>query len=211
MPFNWRGWWDFGTGALGDMACHCADTTFWALKLGSPDSVEAEQGGMTSETAPKWSIIRYNFPARGELPPVKLTWYDGGKKPNPELVGAKELPLNGSILIGEKGMILMPDWHADNFVLLPKEKFADYKDPAQIIPRSAGHYKEWIDACKGGPAALSNFDYAALLTETVLLGNVAVRVGKKIDWDGKKGAAKNAPEAAQYLNPKRRKGWELPA
>lgn len=210
VPFKWRGFWDFGTGALGDMACHCADTTFWALDLGSPESVEAEQGGMTRDAAPNWSVIRYQFPKRGKLPPVKLTWYDGGKKPDAALVNAKELPPNGSILIGDKGMILMPDWHADNFVLLPKEKFAGYKDPAPTIRRTDSHYREWIAACKGGPASLSNFDYAALLTETVLLGNVAMRTGQKIEWDAKKGQAKNNKAAEEFLNPPRRKGWELP-
>jgi predicted dehydrogenase len=214
LPFNWRGWWDFGTGALGDMGCHNMDTAYWALKLGVPTAVEAESEGGNSETFPKWSIIKYEFPARGPLPPVKFTWYDGGKQPAQELFeGAilpkNETPKNGTIMIGDKGKIVMRDWNANNFQLLPQEKFLDFKGPAQTIPRAESHYKEWIAACKGGPAAMSNFEYASGLTETALLGNLAVRCGKRIEWDAKAMKAKGCPEADALIKPTYRAGWSL--
>jgi predicted dehydrogenase len=203
LPFNWRGWWDFGTGALGDMGCHNIDPAFWALKLEYPQSIEAESSGINSETAPKWSIIRYKYPARGELPPVDLTWYDGGKLPPesavPVGVDPQKLPKNGCLIVGSKGAIAFKDWNPKGFVLHPQEQFKDFIDPTPTLPRSPGHSKEWIAACKGGAEALSNFDYAALLTETCLLGNLALRVGKRIDWDSKKMAARNCPEAEAFI------------
>ncbi|HXJ58727.1 MAG TPA: Gfo/Idh/MocA family oxidoreductase [Verrucomicrobiae bacterium] len=212
VPFKWRGWWDFGTGALGDMACHNADAAFWALDLDAPISVQAESSPVNNETCPKWSVIRYEFPARGTMPPVTLTWYDGGKMPSRDLVDGSELPKNGTILIGSKARIAFRDWHPNEFRLLPQEQFKDFKGPAQTIPRAPdGPYQEWIAACKGGPPCLSNFDYAGRLTETVLLGNVAVRVGRKIEWDAKKLAAKGCPDADQYIRREYRKGWTLKA
>jgi predicted dehydrogenase len=207
LPFNWRGWWDFGTGALGDMACHCWDTAYWALDLGVPETVEAQSEGGNAETYPKWSIIDYQFPARGSRPPVKLTWYDGGKLPTTQV--GKELPKNGSLIIGDKGTIFLRDWNADKFQILPEEKFKDYPQPPQTIARSPGHYKEWIAACKGGPPAMSNFDYAAPLTEAVLLGNVAIRLGRKIEWDTRNMRVKGAPEADRLIRPEYRAGWSI--
>ena len=220
LPSKWRGWWDFGTGALGDMACHVIDLGFSALKLRHPTSVEAEIPALHTETAPKWSIIRYDFPARGDLPPVKFTWYDGGKKPDPALIGVQNLPSNGSLLIGDEGKMYVPETYGARYRLLPKEKFADRQDALQIPPHemskleeitmAASHCREWIDACKGGPPAGSNFvDHSGLLTEVVLLGNVAMRTGKRLEWDGPNMKAKNCPEADQYLRPELRKGWEL--
>jgi predicted dehydrogenase len=209
-PFNWRGWWDFGTGAPGDMGCHNADAAFWALKLDAPASVEAESSGVNSETCPKWSIVRSDFPKRGELPPVTITWYDGGKLPSRDLVGGEALPKNGTIFVGSKGKIVFKDWNPDGFRLLPEDQFKDFKGPAQSIPRaSEGPYKEWIAACKGGPVCLSNFDYAGRLTEFVLLGNVALRAGKRIEWDAEKLRATNCPEADAFIRREYRKGWEL--
>jgi predicted dehydrogenase len=211
-PFNWRGWWDFGTGAPGDMGCHNSDAAYWALKLDSPIAVEAESSGVNSETCPKWSIVRSEFPARGNMPPVTLTWYDGGKKPSRDLADGIELPLNGTIILGSKGKIVFRDWHPNGFRLLPEDKFKDFQGPPQTHQRAAdGPYREWIAACKGGPPCLSNFDYAGRLTEFVLLGNVALRVGRKIEWDAERLRARNCPEADQYIRREYRKGWELTA
>ena len=207
-PFKWRGWWDFGTGALGDMGCHIIDAAFWALDLGAPSTVEAESSGVNEETAPTWSIVRYQFAARGTLPPVKFTWYDGGKLPARELT---ELPAdqklmdNGSLFVGDKGKLLFE--RGKPLRILPERK--EFKPPPKTVPRSPGHYKEWIDACKGGPAAMSNFDYAGPLTEMVLLGNVALRAGRKIEWDSAKLQVANMPEAARFVRREYRDGWRL--
>jgi predicted dehydrogenase len=214
IPFNWRGWWDFGTGALGDMGCHNMDTAYWALKLGLPSEIEAQSEGGNAETFPKWSVIKYEFPARGSLPPVRFTWYDGGKMPARELFeGAQfrnnELPKNGTIIVGGKGRIVTRDWNANNFMILPQEKFEDFKGPSETIARTESHYKEWNRACKGGPPTLSDFEYAAALTETALLGNIAVRCGKRIEWDADAMKAKGCPEADALIRPTYRPGWSL--
>ena len=160
------------------------------------------------ETYPDASIVRYEFPARGDLPAVKLTWFDGGlKPPRPaELEKERNLGANGIILIGDKGTIVEGR-------LVPESRMKDYKKPAQSIPRikdgEKGHEQNWIDACKGGPAACSNFEYAGPLTETVLLGNVAIRAGKRIEWDGPNMKITNIPEADELLGRKYREGWTL--
>jgi len=214
-PFKWRGWWDFGCGALGDMACHIMDPANWAMKLyetKDPITIEAESSGINAETGPVWSIIRYQFPARGDMPPVKVTWYDGGKVPaRPEGIEA-EAKLgddeNGSLFVGEKGFLTTGEYGGGSR-LLPNTLMKEYKRPENRIPKSPGHHFEWIRACKGGEPAGSNFDYAGPFTEIVLLGNVALRAGKPIVWDPVKMQITNDPEANQFVSKKYRKGWEV--
>jgi len=210
VPFKWRGLWDFGTGALGDMACHCMDLAFFSLKLGAPTSVQAQSSGVNNETAPSWSVITYEFPADGARPATKLIWCDGGKKPAADLVKGAELSSNGIVLVGDKDTLYVPNyWGAGSF--LSGAKMEDFKNVPETLPKPPGfernHHEEWLNACKGGPKALSNFDYAGPMTEAVLLGDVALRAGKKILWNSEKLTVTNAPEANQYLRTEYRKGW----
>jgi predicted dehydrogenase len=211
-PFAWRGWWDFGTGALGDMACHTVNLPFMGLKLAYPTTIEAETSGTNGDSYPKWSTIHFQFPARGELPAVKLTWYDGGKKPAADILDkylkGRKIDGSGCLLIGEKGALYSRSDYGEDHLLLPQEEFAGHKPPT-TLPRSPGHHKEWILACKGGKPAMANFDYAALLTEAILLGNLAMRVGKKVEWDGENMKSTNCPEAEQFVRRQYRGGWSL--
>ena len=211
LPFKWRGWWDFGTGALGDIACHACNVAFWGLGLTSPTVVEAETSERFKETAPVWSIISYQFPAVGKRPPVMLRWYDGGKKPPRELGDGSDLPGNGQIYIGDKGRSYM-----GSSALLPKEDFADFKPPPQTIPDAPKgntedpHHAEWIAACKAGKLlpGMSEFGHrAGPMTEALLVGNLAVRTGKRIEWDAKKLKCTNVPEANAYVDEPYRTGW----
>ena len=210
LPLNWRGWWDFGTGALGDMACHIMDTAYWALDLRDPLSVEAQSEGGTSESPPLWSIIRYEFPATKARTALTMTWYDGKKKPPAELTGGKESPEgNGVLIVGEKATLFAPYTQMPS--LIDSDKHTDFKAPTTTLTSSVGHFHEFILAAKGGPRAGANFDYAGPLTETVLLGNLAVRTGRKIEWDAKTMTCKNVPEANQFVRRECRKGWTLGA
>lgn len=202
----WYKWWDFGNGVLSDMGSHLIDLAFWALKLRHPLSAEAEGPPVHPETAPRWLKVRWEFPARGEMPPVVLHWCHGGK--HKELLTKYGLPMVGSgqLFLGEKGMILS---NYSLCQLFPKDKFADFKAPTPTIPPSIGHHKEWIKACKTGSPTLCNFDYSGALVESNLLGIAAYRVGKKLEWDPVDLKAKNCPEADRFIRKTYRKGWSL--
>jgi predicted dehydrogenase len=203
-PFKWRGWIDFGTGALGDMACHTANMAVMSLELFDPTSVAVitTAGIVGGETYPKYSVLGFEFPQRGKLPPCKMTWYDGQQYPPKELLQGERRSDSGLLLVGDEGTLYSPNDYGAEHVLLPRDKFKGYKPPEPTLPRSPGHFKEWANACRGGAPAMSNFGYAGRLTETILLGNLALRAGKKI-------VVKNAPEANKFVKRDYRPGYEV--
>jgi predicted dehydrogenase len=203
-PANWRRWWDFGQGTLGDMGCHYMDLPFWALKLRHPTSCVAEGPEVHPETCPLGLTVHYEFPARDKMPPVKFTWSDGNQIPK-ELHGQR-VRSSGVFFVGTEGM-MFADY--GSYRLYPEEKFAKYEPPAPTIPRSIGHHAEWIKACKDGSPTTCNFDYSGALSETVLLGNVAYRSGEKLQWDGANLKATNSEKANHYVRKEYRKGWEV--
>lgn len=211
-PFKFRGWHDFGTGALGDMGCHQFDPAVKALKLGQPTSIFASSTALFEETYPLASIIHYDFPSRENRTAVKVTWYDGGLKPERpmELEPGREFgEWNGGILwIGDKGKILS-DATGQSPRLLPESRMKAFKRPPKVLPRSIGHYEEWIAACKGGAAAGADFSYGGPLTELVLLGNIAVRLKKRLYWDGPAQKFINDDDANKYLAESYHNGWSL--
>jgi len=218
-PVKWRGWWDFGTGAMGDMGCHIVDHPVWALNLGSPTAVEAVNtldgsvvdGKPNLESFPIATMIYYDFPARGQLPPVKMTWYEGGlMPPTPlELPAGQQLPSNGVLYIGSQGKMFHGS-HGGMPQLLPGELVEEARTVNKTMPRSPGHRQEWLLACKGQGTALSNFSYSGPLTETVLLGVLAQRApGRKLQWDSKTLKVKNMPELNPHVHKEYRKGWQL--
>jgi predicted dehydrogenase len=232
LPFKWRGWWDFGTGALGDIGCHAFDPVFRALKLGAPLSVEASSTRVNKETYPLGSMVTYRFPARSaevqannahllglsgvqaggvEMPPLKLVWYDGNlRPPRPEGLDDDEtMGTNGRLLVGDQGFILggriYPESRRREFTALPK-----------TIPRCPDHYQEWVQSCKGGKPSGTNFSWAGPLAEAVLLGNVALRVQLRekltkcrLVWDPAQFRITSLEEANQFLRREYREGWSL--
>jgi predicted dehydrogenase len=204
LPANWRKWWDFGGGNIADMACHHMDLPFWALDLRGPTTIEAEGPPVHPETCPLGLIVRYEYPQRGEQPPVKLTWYDGDLIPSTiHDIGTGG---GGNLFVGEKGM-LWADY--GSYRLFPESQFADYEPPQPTIPSSIGHHAEWIAACKTGSPTLCNFDYSGALTEAVLLGNVAYRTSERLEWDAANLKAANCPAADEYLRRDYRAGWDI--
>jgi len=211
-PFNWRKFWDYGTGALGDFGCHYMDLAHWALKLRAPAVIEAEGPPVDPVSCPEWCIAKYLYGAREDLPPVKLTWYDSGKQP--EI--AKRLTVQGKpmgesfrsaqLFIGSDGM-LISDYNRR--FLLPEDKYAGFIPPPETIPKSIGHHIEWLNAIKTGGATTCNFDYAGALTEAVLLGTVAYKSGERLEWDADNLKVKNSEKAQQLIHKEYRKGWVL--
>jgi predicted dehydrogenase len=211
LPFKWRGFWDFGTGALGDMGCHVMDGAYWALGLTAPTSVEPISAGETDVSGPTASVIRLQFPARNGMPPVAWTWYDGGLMPPlpPELEEARKLQDDGTLLIGSKATVIA-DTYYDSIRVIPEAKMKELAPslPAKTIPRVAGgHFAEWLRACKGGVPAGSNFEYSSRLTESVIIGNIAVRARRRIEWDSAALKVTNLPSANEFVTTQYRPGF----
>jgi predicted dehydrogenase len=210
-PSSWRGWWDFGTGALGDMACHTVNMSYMALNLRDPVSIQAETSGHNKDSYPNWSTIVFEYPALGDRPAVKLFWYDGGKLPNKEMLEGKDFTGSGCVVIGEKGKLYSPgDYTEGELVLLGGPEMPEVK-----YPESPGHFEEWVRAMKGGEPAMSNFpNYSAGLAETILLGNLAVWAaasgkGEKVLWDAQNMRSTNVAGLEPIIKPTYRAGYTL--
>ncbi len=212
-PVTWRDFWAFGTAPIGDMACHNLDPAFWALDLATPTAIEATAAGGVDkeEVVPIGSIYTYHYGQRGDLPPLKVHWHDGGLRPPRPDELEPDVTFggggNGILFVGDKGKLMCPGWAGDP-TLVPLTLMDSYERPPKTIRRVKGHHRDWLDACKGGGAASADFQYGARLTEMVLLGTVALRVGKKITWDADAMKATNAPEADRFLSDTYRSGWE---
>jgi len=211
-PHDWRGWFDFGTGALGDMAIHNMDPAFYALDLGTPAAVEATTSELKPESYPLWSVLRYEFAAAGDRPAVTLTWYDGGKTPpRPrDLPEGTPLADNGIYFLGDKGTLVSGGWSGPP-TLYPEGRRGEFRTPPATIPRSIGHRPEWIKACKDHKPedAKAGFAYSGPFTEALLVGNLALRLGKRIEWDAANMRAPNAPEADTLIRKRYREGFGI--
>jgi predicted dehydrogenase len=211
VPFKWRGYWDFGTGALGDMGCHILDGAYSSLNLGSPTHIEAVAAGANEVTGPVSSLVTFKFPARGSMPPVTLKWYDGGLRPAlpPEFEEDRKFELNGTFIVGSKATV-WADTYYEKVRIIPETKHLAMEAslPPKTLPRvEGGHFAEWVRACKGGTPAGSNFEYAARLAEVALLSNVAVRARRPIEYDGAAMKVTNFPDANRYFTKAYRPGF----
>ncbi|MGE3309321.1 MAG: Gfo/Idh/MocA family protein [Limisphaerales bacterium] len=213
VPFRWRGWWDFGSGGLGDMGIHNLAPVFDALKLGPPSRVHASSTPVFPETVPVAAMVHYEFPARGTLPAVKVHWYDGGLLPArpDELEGGRPLDAEDGILfVGDKGKMLVGGWGGESPRLIPEALHREFQPPPKTLPRSVGHHAEWIEACKKGTPTASDFAFAGPLTEAVLLGSIAIRMpGEELRWDSAAMKIPNLPDAEALLHYAYRPGWSL--
>ncbi|HEY1764495.1 MAG TPA: Gfo/Idh/MocA family oxidoreductase [Opitutaceae bacterium] len=211
LPFTWRGFWDFGTGALGDMGCHVMDGTYWALGLTAPTSVVPILANETDVSGPTASVLRLEFPARGAMPPVTWTWYDGGLMPPlpTQLEEGRKLQDDGTILIGSKATVIA-DTYYDSIRIIPEAKMKEMAPnlPPKTIPRVVGgHFAEFIRSCKGGPPAGSNFEYSSRLSESVLIGNIALRARRRIEWDSENLRVTNLESANAFVATQYRPGF----
>ncbi|NQU20145.1 MAG: Gfo/Idh/MocA family oxidoreductase [Candidatus Nealsonbacteria bacterium] len=223
VPFQWRNWRSFGTGAMGDMGCHTSNIAFRALRLdalwnphplyspaaGAIIRVEAEASEIHAETYPSSMQVRYELPARGKLPPVTLTWYNGGPKPPEDRLLGHKMTDYGCLLVGAEGSVFSECPWNTRFVMLPQKKFEGFDGPRPSLPRSPGHHAEWISACKGESKAFSPFAVGSCQTEMLLLGNVALLAGKPIEYDPATGKVVNDADANRFLHRTYRAGWEL--
>jgi predicted dehydrogenase len=213
--FAWRGWWDFGAGALGDMACHTMDGLFWALDPGHPTAIEpVASTPINNETYPKSSIVKWEFPAKGSRAAFAAYWYDGGLKPSypPAFEYGRKLPDTGNLFIGTKASILVSGDYGESPRIFPESKMKEIGKPPKVLERSPGHQREWVMACVGEKPLdfpKSNFAYSGPMTETITLGNVALRVGRRIEWDAANLKVTNLPEANQYISKEYREGWKF--
>lgn len=215
-PFAWRGWWDFGAGALGDMACHTLDGIFWALDPGHASAIEpVTSSDITADAFPNASVVKWEFPASAMCSKgFAMYWYDGGLKPRmpANLEMGRRLNRAGNLIMGTKASIIIGGDYGESPRIFPEDKMKEIGKPKQLLERSPGHYAEWIMACKGEQPIdfpKSRFAYAAPMTETILLGNVALRLGRRLEWDGAKMQFTNVPEANQYVSKEYRKGWDV--
>jgi len=206
VPYKWRFWWDFGTGETGNWGCHVLDIPYWALGLSHCTKVAASGPPVDPQRTPKSMAVEYEFPARGKQPPLVLHWYH--TKNGPPILKERGLPhfSTGVLFVGSEGMLLC-DFGKRK--LYPEDKFAAFQPPPKSIPDSPGFYKEWIQACKGGPAATCNFDYTGPMAETVLLGNTAYRLGRALTWDAAALRSPDCPEIDAHIHPTYRKGWQI--
>ena len=205
-PFKWRGWYDFGTGALGDMGPHLLDPVFWAFALTTPSTIEAESSAVGGETFPAASIVRFEFPATDKRPALKLTWYDGGNHPPISVTGVRKPPKNGTMLIGSKARLFVPELGGQPIVL-PHQRGEKIPLPKPFLAVSPGQQRQWIQACKGEGVTDCNFDYSSSLTATCLLGNIAVRTGERLTWNPEKDEFEDNQRANQMLSREVRSEW----